>query len=343
MSGKDNDKLLRVTVHGQLTEDTSTAKSEHQIYHYHVNILKQGQTQQLDYNSKLYIYKPAEKQIKQNEQVSIASIPDEDAETFNKPGERQTRHDKEDSTPSIPGKNDEVIDHKNLPDTSLISEQIKDKPALPKWPIKIPAFKIPVFNLAPLRQCLVMIKNRLIAPLKWITGSIIHFDRRFSIPELKRSPSRNIFVTTNKRSIGKRYLPYIMVMTLTMLIYYLSPETQSDIPLSHESTPPRPEKVANTRPDYHAVIKQDTDGVTITIQGPEHEEVLTKLPPGYHPVVVGNKIIHVVTKGNTLWFIAKRYIKNPYRYPELVRLNNIKNPDLIYPGDRVIIQYVQKP
>ncbi len=48
-------------------------------------------------------------------------------------------------------------------------------------------------------------------------------------------------------------------------------------------------------------------------------------------------IVHVVVKGDTLWHIAKRYVKNPYLYPELARLSRIKNPDLIYPGDRVKI------
>ena len=48
-------------------------------------------------------------------------------------------------------------------------------------------------------------------------------------------------------------------------------------------------------------------------------------------------IRHFVVKGDTLWHIAKRYINNPYRYPELARLSKIKNPDLIYPGDRVKI------
>ena len=48
-------------------------------------------------------------------------------------------------------------------------------------------------------------------------------------------------------------------------------------------------------------------------------------------------VVHIVVKGDTLWHIAKRYINNPYRYPELARLSRIKNPDLIYPGDRVKI------
>lgn len=48
-------------------------------------------------------------------------------------------------------------------------------------------------------------------------------------------------------------------------------------------------------------------------------------------------IIHSVVKGDTLWHIAKRYVRNPFRYPELASLSKIKNPDLIYPGDRVRI------
>lgn len=49
------------------------------------------------------------------------------------------------------------------------------------------------------------------------------------------------------------------------------------------------------------------------------------------------QVVHIVVRGDTLWHIAKRYIKNPYKYPELARLSKIKNPDLIYPGNKVII------
>jgi nucleoid-associated protein YgaU len=49
-------------------------------------------------------------------------------------------------------------------------------------------------------------------------------------------------------------------------------------------------------------------------------------------------ITHVVVKGDTLWDIAKTYVKDPYRYPELAKLSNIKNPDLIYPYDLVRIR-----
>lgn len=47
--------------------------------------------------------------------------------------------------------------------------------------------------------------------------------------------------------------------------------------------------------------------------------------------------VHIVVKGDTLWHIANRYVNNPWRYPELARLSKIKNPDLIYPGQKIII------
>ncbi len=56
------------------------------------------------------------------------------------------------------------------------------------------------------------------------------------------------------------------------------------------------------------------------------------------PVKKPKVITHVVVEGDTLWDIAERYVKDPFRYPELARYSNIKNPDLIYPGDIVRIQ-----
>lgn len=47
---------------------------------------------------------------------------------------------------------------------------------------------------------------------------------------------------------------------------------------------------------------------------------------------------HTVVKGDTLWAIAKRYLGNGARYPELAKLNNIKNPNLIYPGQVIKLE-----
>lgn len=41
---------------------------------------------------------------------------------------------------------------------------------------------------------------------------------------------------------------------------------------------------------------------------------------------------YTVKPGDTLWAIAQRYLGNGARYPELAKLNNLSNPNLIFPG-----------
>ena len=67
-----------------------------------------------------------------------------------------------------------------------------------------------------------------------------------------------------------------------------------------------------------------------------------QLPPPIVKEKIINEVIHTVVKGDTLWAIAKKYVNNPFLYPELARLSNIKNPHRIYPGNRVRIRFINK-
>lgn len=73
----------------------------------------------------------------------------------------------------------------------------------------------------------------------------------------------------------------------------------------------------------------------------ETEEVAAAPAPAADELMLQDNIParYVVVKGDTLWGISSRFLKNPWKWPDLWGVNKdvVRNPHLIYPGDVLVL------
>ena len=77
--------------------------------------------------------------------------------------------------------------------------------------------------------------------------------------------------------------------------------------------------------------------VIIPEQGKEAPEKAEVAPPNAAPKEHGGRI-YTIIQGDTLWDISNAYLKDPFLWPFVWKANlYITNPDLIYPGNKLVI------
>lgn len=85
-------------------------------------------------------------------------------------------------------------------------------------------------------------------------------------------------------------------------------------------------------------LKQYRDYGTKTVVVNQNNDSKTLVTTKAREVSKETPKSHTVVSGDTLWAICKRYLGEGSRYPEIANLNNIKNPNLIYPGQVIRLE-----
>lgn len=113
---------------------------------------------------------------------------------------------------------------------------------------------------------------------------------------------------------------------------------------------PAPEAEQNITAEENYIPQEFVEEVAPEGQAPElepkevmpvvQEEILEAGPTKKTPVV-GDSFEYVVVRGDTLSKIAQRVYGDKYRWKEIAEINpNVKNPNLIFPGDMIQIKTI---
>ena len=134
-----------------------------------------------------------------------------------------------------------------------------------------------------------------------------------------------------------RSLILVQAVFIALLISLVTPVARSQ-QQEQPSVPPQ-EKTAG-EPSQQATPAETAPGqgtLIIPEQGKEAPEKAEAAPPKEAPKENGGRI-YTIKQGDTLWDISNTYLKDPFLWPFIWKANlYITNPDLIYPGNKLVI------
>lgn len=88
------------------------------------------------------------------------------------------------------------------------------------------------------------------------------------------------------------------------------------------------------------ILRLETETFTLMVERPAPDQQIPAASLSNQVSPASSAIVHRVVPGDTLWDIAEHYLGDPFQYHALARLSQIRDPDLIYPGD--IIRIIKK-
>jgi nucleoid-associated protein YgaU len=73
----------------------------------------------------------------------------------------------------------------------------------------------------------------------------------------------------------------------------------------------------------------------VEVKNPEKKKPVMQEKVKYGESITSDK--YIVKEGDNLWDISVRAYSDGYKWTEVAKINNLTNPDLIYPGDQLIL------